>query len=326
MGLFDVLKDQFLDVIEFEDVSNKLIVYKFQKKSGNNEIKQGSKIIIRESQCGVFLKGGQLADIFGPGTYSLTTENFPILSTLKAFPFLFASPVIADLYFISTRQFIDNKWATKSPVIKRDAEMNMIRLKSFGKYGFRIVNVEKFMKEVFGTKGIVLTFDIVQYLSSMMTESFADVIGAVNMSILDLASHYRELSSEVLRTANKKALPMGIEFSDVIIESLTLPEEVEKMLDEQSGIGLAKQDMATFMQYNTTRAMRDAAQKKGGLAGLGAGMALGNQMVGTINQTMGSNEPTKSTAEKLREMKSLLDEGILTQEEFDAKKKQILGL
>lgn len=326
MGLFDAVKDQFLDVIEFEDVSNKLIVYKFKRSSGNNEIKQGSKVIVRESQCGAFLKGGQLADVFGPGTYELTTDNFPILSTLKAFPFMFASPVIADLYFVSTRQFIGNKWATKSPVIKRDSEMNMIRLRSFGQFGFRIVDVERFMKEVFGTMGIVMSFDIIQYLSSMITEAFADVVGAVNMSILDLAAHYRELSVEVLKVANEKAMPLGIKISDVIIESLTLPEEVEKMVDEQSGIGLAKQDMATYMQYNTTKAMRDAAQQSGGLAGLGAGMAFGNQIANTVSQSTVKEESSEGMVEKLREMKSLLDEGILTQEEFDTKKKQILGL
>lgn len=113
MGLRHVVKDQFLDVIEFEDISNKLIVYKFRRESGNNELKQGSKVIVRESQCAVFLKGGRLADILPPGTYSLKTENMPVLSTLQAFPYSFASPVIADLYFVSTRQFIDSKWAPK---------------------------------------------------------------------------------------------------------------------------------------------------------------------------------------------------------------------
>lgn len=109
MGLWDIVKDQFLDVIEFEDKSNKLVVTKFRRESGNDELKQGSKVIVRESQCAVFLKGGQLADVLPPGTYSLNTENFPILTKLEAFPYLFVSPVIADLYFVSTRQFIDNK-------------------------------------------------------------------------------------------------------------------------------------------------------------------------------------------------------------------------
>ena len=152
MGLLDGIKGQFLDVIEFQDVSNKLIVYKFQRDNGNNELKQNSNVIVREGQAAAFVKGGKLADILSPGTYSLKTDNFPILTSLKAFPFLFTSPVISDVFFISTKQFFGNKWATKNPVIKRDAEFNMVRMRAFGQYAFHIVDVSLFMREVFGSK------------------------------------------------------------------------------------------------------------------------------------------------------------------------------
>lgn len=325
MGLLDVIKDQFLDVIEYEDKSNKLIVTKFRRESGNDELKQGTKVIVRESQSAVFLKGGQLADVLPPGTYSLTTDNFPVLSTLKAFPYLFTSPVIADLYFVSTRQFVDNKWATKTPIMKRDNEFNMVRIRAFGKYAFRITDVSAFMREVFGTKGIVMTYDIVEYLSSMVTEAFATTVGESELSVLDLATEYRKFSVIMQNKLNEKIEQIGIQFSDVLIESVSLPDEVEKLIDEQSGIGMAKQDMEAFMQYQTARAMRDASQQKGGLAGLGAGMAMGNAMVQTIQNNTTKEGETKSKAELLRELKSLLDEGILTQEEFEAEKKQILN-
>lgn len=325
MGLLDVIKDQFLDVIEYEDKSNKLIVTKFRRESGNDELKQGTKVIVRESQSAVFLKGGQLADVLPPGTYSLTTDNFPVLSTLKAFPYLFTSPVIADLYFVSTRQFVDNKWATKTPIMKRDNDFNMVRIRAFGKYAFRITDVSAFMREVFGTKGIVMTYDIVEYLSSMVTEAFATTVGESELSVLDLATEYRKFSIIMQNKLNEKIEQIGIQFSDVLIESVSLPDEVEKLIDEQSGIGMAKQDMEAFMQYQTARAMRDASQQKGGLAGLGAGMAMGNAMVQTIQNNTTKEGETKSKAELLRELKSLLDEGILTQEEFEAEKKQILN-
>jgi len=325
MGLFDIVKDQFLDVIEFEDVSNKLIVLKYQRESGNNELKQGSKVIVREGQSAVFLKGGQLADILPPGTHTLTTDNLPVLSTLKAFPFLFASPVIADLYFVSTRQFIDNKWGTKNPIMKRDGEFNMVRLRAFGKFSFRITDVATFMREVFGSKGIVMTYDIVEYLSSLVTEAFAVTVGESTMPVLDLVAEYRNLSSAIQEKLNTQVSAIGVQFSDVLIENIALPEEVEKLIDEQSGIGMASRDMNTFMQYQTARAMRDAAKQKGGLAGLGAGMALGNTMAKNIQETTSSPKEEKSKAEQLRELKALLDEGILTQEEFDAEKKAILG-
>lgn len=322
MGLVDAIKDQFLDVIEFEDVSSKLIVYKYSRESGNNELKQGSKVIVREGQVAAFVKGGQLADILYPGTYSLTTENFPVLSSLKAFPFLFASPVISDVYFVSTKQSIGNKWATKTPILKRDNQFNMVRIRAFGQYAFRIIDVSTFMKEVFGSKGIVLTYDLMNYLSGIVVEAFASYIGETDKTILDLASQYRNYSDEVKKVANEAASKLGIQFENLVIESISLPDEVEKLIDEQTGIGMAKDDMQTFVQYQSVRAMRDAAQQKGGLAGLGAGVALGNQMVSNMNVTSTGG---KTKAEQLRELKSLLDEGILTQEEFDAEKKKILG-
>lgn len=325
MGLLDFVKDQFLDVIEFEDISNKLIVFKFQRESGNNELKQGSKVIVREGQSAAFLKGGQLADILSPGTHTLTTDNLPVLSSLKAFPFLFASPVIADLYFVSTRQFIDNKWGTKNPIMKRDGEFNMVRLRAFGKFSFRITDVATFMREVFGSKGIVMTYDIVEYLSSLVTEAFAVTVGETQMAVLDLVTEYRNLSNAIQEKLNKQVNAIGVQFSDIAIENISLPEEVEKLIDEQSGIGMASRDMGTFMQYQTARAMRDAAKQKGGLAGLGAGMALGNTMAKNIQETTNATKEEKSKVEQLRELKALLDEGILTQEEFDAEKKIVLS-
>ena len=322
MKFLDAVKGQFIDVIEFVDSSNKLIVAKYQRESGNNELKQGSKVIVREGQNAVFLKGGQLADVMGPGTYSLTTDNFPILSSLKAFPYLFTSPVISDLYFVSTRQFVDNKWATKNQIMMRDKEFNMIRIRAFGKFSFRIIDVSTFMKEVFGAKGIVFTYDIVSYISSMVTESFAISIADSNISALELATQYSSFSSEVKSRVNEKTISLGIEISEVLIENISLPDEVEKLIDEQTGIGMAKRDMDTFMQYQAARAMRDASKQKGGLAGLGAGMAVGNKLASTLETNSSSG---KSKADQLRELKALLDEGILTQEEFEQEKKTILS-
>lgn len=325
MGFWDIVKDQFLDVIEYEDKSNKLIVTKFRRESGNDELKQGSKVIVRESQCAVFLKGGQIAEILPPGTYSLQTENFPILTKLEAFPYLFVSPVIADLYFVSTRQFIDNKWSTKNPIVKRDKDFSMVRIRSFGKFAFQITDVALFMKEIFGTKGIVMTYDIVEYLSSMVTEAFATAVGESSSSVLDLSANYKKLSSVIQDNLNSQTEMIGVRFSKVMIENISLPDEVEKLIDEQSGIGMVSRNMDSFMQYQTARAMRDAAQQEGGLAGLGAGFALGNTMAQNIHENLQPTGSAKSKVEQLRELKGLLDEGILTQEEFDAEKKKILG-
>jgi membrane protease subunit (stomatin/prohibitin family) len=283
MGLMDFVKDQFIDVIEYIDESNKLLVSKYDRP--NNEIKQGAKVIIRESQAGIFLNGGRIADILVAGTHTLNTNNLPILSTLKAFGFGFNSPLKADLYFVSLKQFIGNKWGTQNPIMMRDKEFNIVRVRAFGTYAFRVVDVEKFMKEVFGTQQKVLTFEIIEYLTSYITESVAVTIGECNLPVIDLAIKYRELSTSIQEKVNDKSSEIGIEFSNVNIENISLPEEVEKLIDEQSGIGMASKDMNTFMQYQSARAMRDAARQRGGLAGIGAGMALGNTIAGAVTST-----------------------------------------
>lgn len=326
MGIWEIIRDQFLDVIEFEDKSNKLIVAKFRRDSGNNELKQGSKVIVRESQCAVFMKEGWLADILFPGTYTLDTDNMPVLSTLEAFPFWFKSPVIAELYFVSTRQFIDNKWATKNPLIKRDKELGIVRIRAFGRFSFQIVDVSAFMREIFGTRGMMMTYDIAMYLSAMVTEAFSVTVGEAAMSILDLASGYRKFSSTILERLNISQNVTGIVFSDIIIENISLPDEVEKLIDEQSGIGMASRDMNAFMQYQTARAMRDAVEQDQGMAALSAGFAFGDKMARNIQGASISSEHANNKMEQLRELKQLLDEGILTQEEFNEEKKRILKM
>lgn len=323
MGLLDMIKDQFLDVIEYVDKSNKIIVTKFRRPGGDNELKQGTKVIVREGQAAVFMKGGQLADILSPGTYSLDTDNLPVLSTLNAFSYFFMSPVVADLYFVSVKQFIDNKWATKNPIMKRDSDFNMVRIRAFGKFAFRISDVASFMTEIFGARGIVLTYDIVSYLSSMVAEAFSSAVGESGMSVLDLATEYRKLAVKIQGQLNAQMEGAGIEFSEILIENISLPDEVEKLIDEQSGISAARQDMDAFMRYQAARAMRDVSRENGGLAGLGTGMVLGH-MAQSLQGVGGQKTGQKSKAEQLRELKCLLDEGILTQEEFDTEKKLIL--
>lgn len=325
MGLLDRIKDQFLDVIECVDKSNKIIVSKFRRESGDNELKQGTKVVVRESQVAVFLKEGQLADILLPGTYSLDTGNLPILSSLEAFPYFFFSPVTADVYFVSMKQFIDNKWATKNPIMKRDRDFSMVRIRAFGKYAFRISDVASFMQEIFGTRGIVMTYDIVTYLSSMVAEAFSAVVGESEASVLDLAAEYRKLAEKMQERLNGQMEAVGIEFSDILIENISLPDEVEKLIDEQSGVSVANQDMEAFWQYQTARAVREASGRAGGLAGLGASVAIGHTIARNIQDMAGQKGEGKSRAEQLRELKSLLDEGILTQEEFETEKKTILN-
>ena len=317
------LKDQFLDVIEYIDETDKILVHKYNDRP-SNEIKQGAKAIIREGQCGVFVKDGKIADIWKPGTYKLNTDNLPILSSIMAFPYLFNSPIKSDFYFISTKQSTDNKWATKNPIMMRDKDFGILRLRAFGNFSFKIVNVEIFMKEVFGSQKKVMTWDVVEYLSSYIPTAFSEVISELNVPALDLASKYKQIGQEIKNKVNEECKSLGIEFININIENISLPDEVEKMIDEQSGMGLAIKDMSAYTQYQSVRAMRDASKQSGGLASIGAGVALGKQMINNIQQPQ--EESKKDSITEIKKYKELLDAGIITQEEFETKKKQLLGL
>lgn len=297
MGLMDLIKDQFIDVIELVDDDGQSVVKKFDRKYiNNNEIKTGAKVIVRPSQATVFYKGGQFADIFTEGTYKLSTNNLPILSTLMSLPYLFNSPIKADLYFINLKQFVNNKWYTKNPLIIRDKEFKVVRIKTFGTFAFKIDDVEKFIREVLGTQKRFLQDDINEYLSSFLVEAFSVVLGEVDVPIIDLAMQYSKLSNLIQLKANIKAKEIGIKFSNVNIENISLPENVEKLIDEQSGIGMASQDMEGFIQYQSARAIRDVAQQPGGVAGLGASMTVGKQ----IAKTMVADVETSSNKIKVR--------------------------
>lgn len=321
MAFGDFVKSQFIDVIEHVDESSKLLVYKYERYK--DEIKQGARLIVREGQAAVFVNKGVIADVLLPGSYRLDSGNLPVLSSLGALPSLFNSPIKSDLYFINTTQFIGNRFGTKNPVILKDAELGPIRMTAFGTYSFRICAPLFFIREVFGARKLNMTYDIIQYLNSFVLEAFTKAIADAKIPVLELAASYREISDATLERANEDAKPLGIKIETLKIENISLPENVEKLVDEQAGIAFASKNMEAYTQYHTIRALRDAAQQDGGLAGLGAGIAFANKIGSVANE---GTENSKDSVEKLREYKSLLDEGIITQEEFESIKKQILKI
>ncbi len=281
MGLGNFLSSQIVDVVEYVDPSGKIIVHKYERPG--NEIKEGARVIVRESQCALFLKGGELKVVLPPGTHRLTTDNIPMLSSLKAVGHGFNSPIKADLYFVCLRQFMDSKWGTKNPIILRDREFKLVRVRAFGAFAFHITDPTAFMHEVFGTLGKVMTYDIVEYLTSLVVEAITVTIAKSEIAAIDLATNYRELSLAGQGHVNQTARTLGVEFTRVIIENISLPDEVARLIDEQSGIGMASKSMDTFVQYQSARALRDAAQQDGGLAGLGASFAIGQTLAGAFS-------------------------------------------
>ncbi len=298
MGLWDKLKGQLIDVIEWLDDSKDTLVHRFERQG--NEIKNGAKLIVREGQNAVFVNEGQIADCFYPGTYELETRNLPILSTLKAWPHGFNSPFKAEVYFVSTRQFTDLKWGTKNPIMLRDPEFGPVRLRAFGSYAVRVGFPETFIQEIVGTNAHFSTDDIIGQLRNVIVARFTDAVGENKIPILDLASNYDELGARVSDQIMPDIQALGLELTSMLIENVSLPPEVEKMLDKRTSMGILG-DMNKFTQFQTAQAIENAASQPGGSAagqgmGMGMGFAMANQMGNAMQQPAQQAQPAPQSA------------------------------
>lgn len=295
MGLFDKLKNEFIDIIEWLDPSNNTIVYRFERYQ--NEIKMGAKLTVRESQVAVFINEGQIADVFQPGMYTLSTQNMPILSTLKGWKYGFNSPFKAEVYFVNTKKFMDNKWGTPNPIMIRDAEFGPVRLRAFGVYEYRVEDAAKFIKDVVGTDGEFTIEKINNQLRNIIITRFADAVGEAKIPVLDMASNYNEFSEKIGQVIIDEYKEYGLNMTKFLVSNISLPEEVEKMLDKRSSMGILG-DMGKYTQFQAANAMEAAATNPGGGAaasgmGMGMGFAMAGQMMNAMNpqQQMYQQQP-----------------------------------
>lgn len=287
MGLFGFIKSQFIEVIEWTDMRPNELVYRFPVQ--NKEIKMGAKLTVREGQAAIFVNEGQIADVYGPGLHELTTENMPILTKLKSWKYGFNSPFKAEVYFVSTRQFTDQKWGTTNPVMMRDQDFGMLRIRAFGVYSFKVKEPSVFLKEVFGTSASFTTEEITSHMKKKIVSQLSDLLAESNIPALDFAMYYDELSHQGLQ---KLAMPFnqfGLEIRTFAIENISLPPEVEAAMDKRTSMGVIG-NMNQYTQYQAAEAMRDAANNEGGGAaatgvGMGAGMAMGQMFTNGMNQS-----------------------------------------
>ena len=284
MGIFDILKGQLIDVIEWTDSSRDTMVHKYDMNG--KEIMMGAQLTVRESQVAVFVNEGQIADVFTPGRYELQTSNMPIMTALKSWKFGFNSPFKADVYFVNTKQFLDCKWGTSNPVMMRDAEFGMIRLRAFGIYSFRVVDPVAFLKEVFGTSALFKVDGVEGQIKRMIVSGLSDAIAESKIPALDLAANYDELAGYAMAALNPKLAPLGLALASFVIENISLPEEVEKAMDRRTSMGVVG-DLNRYTQFQAAEAMREAANNpNGGMAGMGVGMGAGMTMAQMFNQSM----------------------------------------
>ncbi len=286
MGIFDKLRNEFIDIVEWLDPTNDTMVHRFERFQ--NEIKYEAKLTVRETQNAVFVNEGKIADVFNPGMYTLTTNNMPILSTLKGWKYGFNSPFKAEVYFVNMKQFTDLKWGSPNPIMMRDPEFGPIRIRAFGNFAMRIIDPSKFILTIVGTSGDFTTETILGQLRNIAVTRFSDGLAESKIPVLDMASNLNEFSAFCEQKLQPDFAEYGIQLSKFLVVSITLPEEVEKVLDKRTGMGIIG-DMNKFMQYQAGQSMEAAANNTadgGASSGIGMGMGFGmaNMMMNNLNQ------------------------------------------
>lgn len=285
MSIWDRLKNELIDIIEWTDDSANTMVWRFPRHQ--NEIKYGAQLTVRESQQAVFVNEGQVADVFSPGRYKLETQNVPILSTLKGWKYGFNSPFKAEVYFINTKNFTDQKWGTKNPIMLRDAEFGPVRLRAFGSFALKVTDARKFIKEIAGTQAHFTTEEIGDQLRNLIVTRFTDVIGESKIPILDLAANYDELAKFIAVKISPEFNEYGLDVTKFLVENISLPSEVEQMLDKRSSMGILG-NLNQYAQFQAANAMEAAAKNPNGNASsgieMGMGFAMAQKMGEAFNQ------------------------------------------
>jgi membrane protease subunit (stomatin/prohibitin family) len=294
MGIFDKIKEklshEFIDIIEWLDYTDDTICHRFERYQ--NEIKNNAKLIVREGQTAVFINEGQLADVFKPGTYTLNTQNLPILTTLKGWKYGFDSPFKAEVYFVNTHLFTDEKWGTKNPITLNDDRFGLVEIRAFGTYAFKISDPGKFLIDIVGTDNNFTNFEINEHLKSLIATRFTDTVGQANLPIELYAANTTELSETCKDVMQPEFGSVGISLEKFYIENVSMPEDLKKEIFEYSRID--KLDLDKLTKFKTAKAIEAAALNEGGTAGAGMGMGMGfvlaQQMGGMMNPQMGGQQ------------------------------------
>src|SRR5689334_5939457 len=295
MALMDFIKKQFIDIIQWTETGDGTLAWRFPM--ADMEIQNGASLTVRESQMAVFVNEGQVADVFGPGTYKLTTQTLPVLTYLKNWDKLFESPFKSDVYFFSTRQQVDQKWGTPQPVTVRDKDFGAVRVRAFGNYSFRIGDPKLFHTEISGTRDVYSVQDLDGQLRGLVLQNISSAIAASGVPFLDLAANQVQFAQALATQLAPEFAKIGLQLDGMTVQSISLPEELQKILDQRIGMGMVGDDMGRFMQYQTAQAIpkfAEGASQGGGVAGdamgLGAGVALGQVLAQNLAQGLQSNQ------------------------------------
>jgi membrane protease subunit (stomatin/prohibitin family) len=333
MGLLAWMKGQFIDIIEWMDDTNDTLVWRFPRH--NREIKNGAQLIVREGQVALFVLEGKMGDVYQPGMYTLTTQNMPVMSSLDGWKYGFESPFKCEVYFINTKQYIDMKWGTMSPIMLPDPQFEMVRVRAYGIYSVRVDpdRVQTFFKDLVGTDGLVTLDEITGALKRELVSTFAQVVAQSKVPALQLAQNFSVLEERCIQETTPSFNNLGLILNSFVIENITLPPEVQQAMDQRASMR-AVGDLGEFTQYQAAQAVRDAAQQPGGMAGMGVGMGAGvgmgqilaAAMTGSQNSSpQAPSTPASTIASRLKQLKDLHEQGLIDADAFAAKRDAILA-
>ena len=296
MGLLDPLLSEFVDVIEWNEDGSDLLAWRFPRYK--DAIKWRAQLIVREGQQAIFVNEGQIADCFQPGRYTLTTRNLPLLTTILSLPTGFESPFKAEVYFVASRRFTDQRWGTKHPIMLRDAELGPIRLRGFGTFEVLVSDSKTLIKNLNGSQARFSLNDIQEQLRNLIVSRLADYLGECKISALDLSSNYDEIAESLNQRLISTSEEYGLKISNLLIENLALPAEVEAAIDRRAAIGLTG-DLDAFKKYQEGIALEKAAQNQGGMAAGAAGLAMGFGLGERSQATTPSQQAKTSEKQKV---------------------------
>jgi len=291
MGILDFVRGEFIDVIEWVDATPDTLIWKFPRR--DNAIKNGAQLTVRESQMAIFMDEGKFADVYGPGRYQLTTQNMPILTTLKSWKYGFSSPFKVDVIFVNTKQFIDQKWGTKQPILLRDPEFGPIRIRSFGSFAFRIdEDPKRFIQEIAGTNPDFTAEEVAVQIRNFIVTRFTDAVAESKVPVLDMACNLTEYSEKIQELLTPSVAQYGLKLTTFLVENISLPDAVQEALDRRTSMGIiGAQNMGTYTQMQFADSMGNgtgepgaAAQMAQSMMGMGMGMAMAGQMAGNFQQ------------------------------------------
>ena len=326
--MFGFIRKQFIDVIEWPNPGDDTLMWRFPAE--DQEIQTGATLVVRESQQALFVDEGKTADLFGAGTHLLTTQTLPLLTILKNWDKFFASPFKSDVYFFNLRQQLGRRWGTAQPVTVRDSEFGVVQLRAFGMYDYRISDPAKLFSEVTGVVAQYSREALDEPLRNVVMTRLASVFGSSGIAFLDMAANQVLLSQKMAELLAPDFARLGLTLERFSVESVTLPEAIQKALDERISMGVVG-DLNRYTQYQAASAIPLAAQNEGGLAGIGAGVgvgaAIGQAMATNMNatpaaapQAAGNNDPQA----RLAQLKALLDQGLITAEDYEKAKAEVL--